>query len=194
MKVKLRCFPILLIFLIGYLLYYNENETSMEYTSDYNYNEENDRDRNDNSNKNSDKYFNWDDIFDNHNDDETPGVFNKNSKITDIKKSSDKVNIYMFWGDGCPHCEEQFEFLESIQDEYGTYFNLYAFEVWYNEDNKELMNEFATAMNETIRGVPYTIIGDESFSGFSKSSEDDLLDAIKEERLSNDDIYFDKIK
>ena len=31
--------------------------------------------------------------------------FAKNTE-TDIKSSKDKLNIYIFWGDGCPHCKQ----------------------------------------------------------------------------------------
>ena len=36
-----------------------------------------------------------------------------NSKISDIVYDENKINIYIFWGDGCPHCEEEWKFLKS---------------------------------------------------------------------------------
>lgn len=111
------------------------------------------------------------------------------SKIEDITFKKNKVNIYLFWGNGCPHCEEEFEFLESIKDKYGKYFNLYAFETWYNDDNRSLMNEFLKGMGDKKGGVPYTVIGDESFTGFSSSYEEKIIEAIMDKYDDDDDIY-----
>lgn len=122
------------------------------------------------------------------------GNQNNNFDLNDIKKVQNKVNIYLFWGDGCPHCKNEHEYLKSLKKEYGKYFNLYVFEVWYSEANAKLMFEFALANNEDINSIPYTIIGSKTFNGFNDSMKKDLLDAILEEKDSNIDIYIDKIK
>ncbi|MDO5568852.1 MAG: hypothetical protein Q4G04_01905 [bacterium] len=121
-----------------------------------------------------------------------------NSSIVDISldnivREENKVNIYFFWGNGCPHCEEEFAFLNSIEKEYGKYYNLYTFETWYDEENAKLLNVFATAMGDKVTGVPYTIIGDKSFSGFTSSYENDFKNAIINQYNNSFDVYFDKI-
>lgn len=113
--------------------------------------------------------------------------------LDNITKEEGKVNIYFFWGDGCPHCEEQFAFLDSIESEYGDLYNLYTFETWKNEENAELLKIFSNAMEVESRGVPYTIIGEEVFTGFSESMESDFINAIVEEKDKSFDVYFDKI-
>ena len=113
--------------------------------------------------------------------------------LDNITKEEGKVNIYFFWGDGCPHCEEQFAFLDSIESEYGDLYNLYTFETWQNEENAELLKTFSDAMEVESRGVPYTIIGEEVFTGFSESMESDFINAIVEEKDKSFDVYFDKI-
>ena len=110
-----------------------------------------------------------------------------------ITKEEGKVNIYFFWGDGCPHCESEFAFFDSIESEYGDYYNLYTFETWKNEKNAELLKIFSDAMEVESRGVPYTIIGEEVFTGFSESMESDFINAIVEEKDKSFDVYFDKI-
>lgn len=114
--------------------------------------------------------------------------------LEDVEYSKDKINIYFFWGKGCPHCEEEFEFFESIQNEFGDYINIHSFEVWYNKDNEELLEEFSSRMGDTVRGVPYTIIGKKTFTGFSSDYEEDMLKAIKEQYKNSYDVYFDKDK
>lgn len=113
--------------------------------------------------------------------------------LDNITKEGGKVNIYFFWGDGCPHCESEFAFFDSIESEYGDYYNLYTFETWQNEENAELLKTFSDAMEVESRGVPYTIIGEEVFTGFSESMESEFINAIVEEKDKSFDVYFDKI-
>ena len=114
--------------------------------------------------------------------------------MDNIEKEDNKINIYFFWGNGCPHCEEEFKFFESIKEKYGNYYNLYTFETWYNEDNDKLIYTFAEAMDDEVTGVPYTIIGKESFIGFGSSSNKEFIEAIEKQSKNNFDVYFDKIK
>ena len=72
---------------------------------------------------------------------------------------SKEVNVDLFRGEGCPHCQEAEEWLESIEEEYGSYFKVVDYEVWYNQENSELMTEVAKARGESAEGVPYIIIG-----------------------------------
>ena len=135
--------------------------------------------------------------------DDEDNVENENdAEITDesnttnldyITKEEGKVNIYFFWGDGCPHCESEFAFFDSIESEHGDLYNLYTFETWQNEENAELLKTFSDAMEVESRGVPYTIIGEEVFTGFSESMESDFINAIVEEKDKSFDVYFDKI-
>ena len=115
-------------------------------------------------------------------------------KIENIVKENNKVNIYFFWGKGCPHCAKEFEFFESIKETYVNYYNLYTFETWYNDENKKLVYTFAENMGDKLTGVPYTIIGNKSFSGFDEKYKNDFIIAIENQYNSNFDIYFDKIK
>lgn len=148
------------------------------------------------------KYVNLRDIhFDEDSSFNDPSNKNENNNFKDVNvdlesviKEKDKVNIYFFWGDGCPHCEEEFEFLNSIEEQYGKYYNLYAFETWYNEENVKLIYTFAGAMGDEVKGVPYTIIGNKSFRGFSEKSKNDFIRAIETEHTDDFDVYIDRIK
>ncbi len=118
----------------------------------------------------------------------------KEIKLDQITYDKNKVNIYFFWGSTCPHCKEEFAFFSQIKEEYGDYYNLYTYEVWNNPDNATIMNRFASALNEEVKGVPYTIIGDVSFTGFGESSKEKFIEAIKNKHQNSSDVYFDKIK
>ncbi len=120
--------------------------------------------------------------------------YNYNTNLSSIKKEQGKVNVYIFWGNGCPHCTEAHNFFDSIGEEYSEYFNIYGFEVWYNSDNKSLFKKFAAAMNDETSGVPYIIIGNKSFKGYINSWNNDILNAIIDGHNKDFDIYFDVIK
>ncbi len=111
------------------------------------------------------------------------------SKLTDIK-FNDKVNIYLFYGKGCPHCEALFTYFESIKSKYSKYYNLYAFEVWYNEDDGKIMDYFLEKFDKKVssRSVPFLIIGDEVFEGYSSSMNQKIIDTIEEKYKNKDNI------
>lgn len=121
-------------------------------------------------------------------------TISKDVQLDSVKREENKVNIYFFWGQGCPHCEKEFQFFEKIKEEYGQYYNLYAYETWKHKENAELLSIFAKAMNDKVTGVPYTIIGNQSFKGFNEQKEKLFLEAIQSQYKNSEDIYFDKIK
>lgn len=104
----------------------------------------------------------------------------RHATVEEIDGDSRKINIYVFWGDGCPHCEELFEFLESIKSKYGKYYNVYGFEVWYDEENGKIMDQFKKEFGEEpgSRGVPYFIVGDELFLGYQSSMNKEIKNTI----------------
>lgn len=91
--------------------------------------------------------------------------------LGDYKESDDKINIYLFRGKGCSVCKKFVTFLAENIEEYGKYFNLVAFEVWYDNDNVELLNEVSEVFGDDVDGVPYIVIGDETFPGFLATEE-----------------------
>ena len=93
-------------------------------------------------------------------------------------EESKEVNVYLFRGEGCPHCAEAEEWFKSIEEEYGDLFNVVDYETWYDEENAELMQRVADAREEKAEGVPYIIIGNKSWNGFAESYEEEMLELI----------------
>lgn len=119
-------------------------------------------------------------------------IINKKATVESIKFDDKKINIYFFWGDGCPHCEEEYEFWDSIIDDYKNKINhIYGLEVWNNKENAKNMKEFAKFKGDEIKGVPYTIIGDKTFVGFDKSMKKQMKKKINEmyKNSNSYDIY-----
>ena len=118
---------------------------------------------------------------------------NKEATIKDVKLQDGTANVYMFWGDGCPHCEEEWEYLETILDDYKV--TIYGFETWYNNENASLREKFAGLVNSTSTGVPLTIIGDQYISGYSSYYNSEITSLIEEQRKDNSkDIYREYLK
>lgn len=115
----------------------------------------------------------------------------KASKIEDITFDSKKVNVYFFYGEGCPHCKDEFDYLEENYQKYKDYINIYSFEVWNNYENAQLMQKIATKMKEEIDGVPLTIVGDEKLIGFSRAMGPNLDEMIQRQynKTEHYDIY-----
>ena len=95
-------------------------------------------------------------------------------------EAKEEVKVYLFRGEGCPHCEEAEQWFQSIEEEYGSFFNIVDYETWYNEENANLMQQVAKARGETAEGVPYIIIGDMSWNGFDSSYEEDMKEKINQ--------------
>ena len=115
----------------------------------------------------------------------------KETKEAETETTKEKINVYLFWGNGCGYCEAAKEFFASIEDEYGKYYNLVDYEVWYNEENNALKESVAEYFNEDVSGVPYIIIGETTFGGYASDYDDDIKKAIKE--AYEDEDYVDAV-
>ena len=76
-----------------------------------------------------------------------------------------KVEIYFFWGQGCPHCAAEKPFLEKLKQKYPR-LEIKEFEVYYNRENQELFDRVAKAYGTSAGGVPMTFIGKDFVLGF----------------------------
>ena len=104
----------------------------------------------------------------------------KVSSITNTEVEDNKINLYLFYGEECPHCEEERGFLDKIKDNYKDNLNIYYFEVWHNDDNSKLMDQVREEFSITKTGVPLTIIGDKSYVGYSSVIGSRIENSIKE--------------
>lgn len=103
------------------------------------------------------------------------------SHESDINLSDNKPNIYIFWGDGCPHCKALAKFISKLPTETKNKINIYSFEVWDDKDNKSFMKNFGKFLDQDVSGVPFIVIGDKIFDGYSSGdtkTDQQILDAI----------------
>ena len=98
--------------------------------------------------------------------------------------SEKDLNIYLFYGDGCPHCKEEEEWFKSYLKK-NDFIKIHRYEVWYNKDNQEKYSKVHDILNDTSSGIPYLIIGETVISGFDEE--------ITPERIKNAVEYYKNI-
>lgn len=112
----------------------------------------------------------------------------------DYVETNDQMTIYLFRGQGCGYCRAFLTFLNSISEEYGKYFKLVSYEVWNDADNAELMQDISTFMKKQAGGVPYIIIGNKVFAGYSETYDEQIKDAILAEYEKSTSDRYDLFK
>jgi cytochrome c biogenesis protein CcdA len=86
-------------------------------------------------------------------------------------------DLVLFWGQGCPHCEAEWEFLAELGDEFPD-LEIIGYEVRYNPDNWDLFVSVMAAHGLEPRAVPTTILGDRVWQGFDAAVGDEIRLAV----------------
>ena len=100
--------------------------------------------------------------------------------VPDYTGSTEKINIYLFYGKGCEHCTNFLNFLNEISPEYSQYFNVISFEIYGSKDNSRFLKTLAGLIGVKSEGVPFVFIGDKYWNGYSEEMNDDMKAAITE--------------
>lgn len=95
-----------------------------------------------------------------------------------VKAADSKVKVYFFTGSGSSDCENVVTFFNELSDSEKQKFDLIQYEVWFNEENKELMKEVSKKLGEETTGVPYIVVGDKAFSGFKEETRKEIINLI----------------
>ena len=107
----------------------------------------------------------------------------------DAEVLDNTINIYFFWGEGCPHCEKEEVFLNKIEEKYDDV-RVYDYEVWGSRENLNLMKEFGRRLNADVRGVPFTVIGENYIIGwlndeYTGKQVEDAIDCARNNRCTD---------
>ena len=102
-----------------------------------------------------------------------------------ISKSiaAEKVNLYLFWGEGCPHCAKEKNYLaELIKQDPDIV--LHEFEVYKDVEGRSKFVEATEKLNIETNGVPLLIIGDKYLVGFmdEETTGKEIKRLIEEDR------------
>ena len=97
-----------------------------------------------------------------------------------------QVDLYLFWADGCPHCAAEREALQEKISHTYPQLKIHEFEVYRHPANARLLQRVGEKLHTDVSGVPFTIIGDRIFAGFSPSITLNQLTSRIEECLRDD--------
>ena len=92
-------------------------------------------------------------------------------------QGQNKVVVYLFWGDGCPHCAVEKPFLENLAKA-NPAIQIKSYEVWYNDANQEFFTKFSKAFGFEPHAVPTTFIGNRYWEGFNDQIKADIQNTI----------------
>ncbi len=79
--------------------------------------------------------------------------------------AADHPILYFFWGQGCPHCEKEKEFLTKLHQHYPE-LEMRWFETWKHPDFTKLADALRQAYQVKGSGVPMTFLGNWTLTGF----------------------------
>lgn len=79
---------------------------------------------------------------------------------------SNPVVIYIFWGEGCPYCRAELEFLDELKATYPQII-IRDYEVYNSEQNRLYLTQMLAEHNLEPTGVPTTFIDNRYWIGFN---------------------------
>ena len=88
-----------------------------------------------------------------------------------------QTNMVVFYGQGCPHCAALESWLQTYQPQHPE-LNVTYYEVYYNQQNRKLMQKFASAYNTKIEGVPTVFINNKVIVGYSDETRQEIINQV----------------
>jgi thiol-disulfide isomerase/thioredoxin len=101
--------------------------------------------------------------------------------------AKEKVNLYLFHSETCGHCQAEIKYLKELEQEYDN-LKVHLYEVDSHKDNAEKMIKVKEALEIDSPNVPFTVIGNYYYIGFSDGIADgikELVDKYSEEKETN---------
>jgi len=90
----------------------------------------------------------------------------------------ESIRVILFWREGCPYCEKELEFLDTLEERYPE-LEVRSFEVSKNPENARVFKELMEKLGVKQLGVPATIIGNSAFVGFSEDTAESIEQQIR---------------
>lgn len=97
--------------------------------------------------------------------------------VDGTEQAQDRVKIYFFWGNGCPHCAHEKDFLEAIKNQYPRIL-VESYEVWQNPANARFFSQMTQSAGIRSTGVPVTFVDRRVFVGFSERDKAEMEKTI----------------
>ncbi len=92
--------------------------------------------------------------------------------------TENKAIIYLFWGDGCPHCAKEKPILEALAKN-NPNVELRFYEVWNSQPNRDVFVNFTKAYGFEPKAVPTTFLGDKYWVGFNDQIQGEIQQTVE---------------
>lgn len=90
-----------------------------------------------------------------------------------------EIDIHLFYQDGCPHCQNEKEYLNNLSKE-KEYININTYEIGIEENNK-LLYGIQNLLDKPSNYIPYTVIGEYALVGFVPEDIDHIISIYEDE-------------
>ncbi len=87
------------------------------------------------------------------------------------------LNVYFFWGEGCPHCAVAKPFLQSLADNDSS-IKIISYEIYNVPENIPVFETMAKGYGFEPRYVPTIFIGEEYWEGFSETIQGQIQQKV----------------
>jgi cytochrome c biogenesis protein CcdA len=99
--------------------------------------------------------------------------------VLTLGAAAPSVEVTLYYGEGCPHCAAEIQFLRDELLPAHPEVAVTAYEVWYDQENLARMVEDSQRLGFEAGVVPVTIVGDEVFVGFGEQTGAQLTAAVE---------------
>jgi len=89
--------------------------------------------------------------------------------VQPAKASNNFSDIYFFYGEGCPHCAEERDYLFNVLLKEYPDLKINEYEIYSNKENFDFLKNVSNKLGASVGGVPFLVIGDNYFVGYTKS-------------------------
>lgn len=98
--------------------------------------------------------------------------------------SAATVKAHLFYGEGCPHCAKERDFLKKLAFKYSD-LSVQEYEVYHHPQNNKLLQQAADKLQADAGGVPFLVIGDQFYIGFAEGFSSQKIESKVNDCLSN---------
>lgn len=96
--------------------------------------------------------------------------------------AKEDVDIYLFHSETCSHCQAEIEFLNDLKDDYDN-LSIHLYETNSSKKNMEFMIKVKDKLGIDSPNVPFTIIGNYYYIGFSDGISEGIVDLVNKYSL-----------
>ena len=89
----------------------------------------------------------------------------------------ERIELVIFYGEGCPYCARELEFLDELEERHPS-LDVRAYEVWNDEENRDRFRSMAAEAGIDVSAVPTTFLADRYWVGFDSTVGDQIEQTV----------------